>query len=166
MGKINKTIYRVDDRFIHGQVIEGWIKYYKISNTILVSDFVASDEYKRIIYESIMPIGSALSIFSLDDFKHFDTSSFLKVGGSLVILGSIDDLYKIINKITPDDYINIGCLACSVHHTEITDTVFVDSDECLKLQEIALKHDVFVHKLPWEIPLNIKTIIDSICGKS
>lgn len=166
MGKLHKIIYRVDDRFIHGQVIEGWIKYYRIPNIILVSDFIAADEYQRFIYESIMPLGSKLFVMNVGDFIHYDFGKLLLKGDALVIVGSIEDLYKIESRITAVDYVNIGCLACGVRRIEVSDTVYIDTDECGMLRFISSSHNIFVHKLPWEHPVNIKDIIDSVCGDS
>lgn len=163
MDKLSKTIYRIDDRLIHGQVIEGWINYFRIPNVVLVNDAVASDDFKKLIYQSIIPPRSSLFVFGLGDFNLFDVSVFK--GDTLVIVASVEDLWSIMSKITPEDYINIGCLACGVRHIEISDTVFIDNDECRVLREIVFRHEVFVHKLPWEPPLNLKDVIDNVCGE-
>lgn len=162
MDKLSKTIYRVDDRLIHGQVIEGWINYFRIPNVVLVSDTIVSDDFQKLIYQSIVPSWASLFILGLQDFNHFDISAFK--GDTIVIVSSVEDLSKIISKITPEDYINIGCLACGVRHIEITDTVFINANDCKVLREIIFRHEVFVHKLPWESPLNLKTLIDKACG--
>ena len=35
---MKRLIYRVDDRFIHGQVLEGWVNYLHIKDIIIVND--------------------------------------------------------------------------------------------------------------------------------
>ncbi|MBQ3033039.1 MAG: hypothetical protein IJD28_01555, partial [Deferribacterales bacterium] len=58
----------------------------------------------------------------------------------------------------PDEssYINIGCVATESRDIEITDTVYVDGNQLAMLKEISACHDIFVHKVPWEMPVNIK----------
>ena len=64
-------IYRVDDRFIHGQVLEGWVNYLKIPNVIIVNDVIAGDNVRASIYGSTLPANSKFSVYSIHDFCFF-----------------------------------------------------------------------------------------------
>ncbi len=153
---MKRIIYRVDDRFIHGQVIEGWINYYNIPNIILVNDVIASDMCQKLIYESIMPVGKRLIVTTVSDFLKKKPYKKIKKGCVLIIVGSIYDMYTIKDLPDEDSYINIGCLANGSRAIEITDTVFIDFNQFEMLKEMSLHHDIFVHKLPWDMPVNIK----------
>ena len=50
-------IYRVDDRFIHGQVLEGWVNYLHIKDIMIVNDIIANDSIRASIYQSTLPSG-------------------------------------------------------------------------------------------------------------
>ncbi len=153
---MKRIIYRVDDRFIHGQVIEGWINYYNIPNIILVNDRIATDVCQRLIYESIMPIGKHLTVTSVSEFLHKKPYKDIKKGCILIIVGSISDMYAIKDLPDNDSYINIGCIATGSRSISVTDTVFIDKIQLDMLKEMSINHDIFVHKLPWDIPVNIK----------
>lgn len=153
---MKRIIYRVDDRFIHGQVIEGWINYYNIPNIILVNDRIASDMCQKLIYESIMPIGKRLLVTSVSDFLIKQPYKKIKKGCVLIIVGSISDMYAIKDIPDCDSYINIGCITSGDRTISITDTVFIDEYQLSLLKEMSKNHDIFVHKLPWDMPVNIK----------
>ncbi len=153
---MKRIIYRVDDRFIHGQVIEGWINYYNIPNIILVNDRIAGDSCQRLIYESIMPMGSRLLVTTVSDFEKKKPYKKFKKGGVLIIVGSVRDMYSIRDLPDEDSYINIGCIATGGRAIEVTDTVYLDCEQLDMLKEMSLSHDVFVHKLPWDMPLDIR----------
>ena len=38
------TLLRVDDRLIHGQVVEGWVPYLKVDLVVVVSDAKAHEK--------------------------------------------------------------------------------------------------------------------------
>lgn len=149
-----KIIIRVDDRLIHGQVIEGWIKYFKIKNVIILDDVVSSDPLQKMIYSNILPSGCSINFISVKEFLrdfHLDKSKL-----TLVIVGSVSVLHEVISLISNEFYINIGCVASREHKIEITDTVFLDIDEIRMLNDIREKYDVHVKKLPWETSVEIK----------
>jgi mannose/fructose/N-acetylgalactosamine-specific phosphotransferase system component IIB len=154
---INKVIFRVDDRLIHGQVIEGWVKYLKLKNLILVNDRIVNDNLQKMIYSSIVPADCNLNISGKDDFIR-NIEKFIK-DKTMIILESVRELYELRNILKSDYYINIGCVASRVHKYEITDTVFLDIDEIKMLSELREKFEIHVKKLPWETEVEIKNFI-------
>ncbi|MEC9493114.1 PTS system mannose/fructose/N-acetylgalactosamine-transporter subunit IIB [Flexistipes sp.] len=157
-----KIIFRVDDRLIHGQVIEGWIKYYKINDIIIVSDRICSDDLQRMIYSSILPANCTLNFYCVDDFtKNYREISTTK-NSLLVLFESVNDLYRVRDILDESIFINIGCVASREHKIEITDTVFLDKKEVLKLSELRDRFNIFVKKLPWETAVEIKNFINLI----
>lgn len=153
---MKRIIYRVDDRFIHGQVIEGWINYYGIPNIILVNDSIAGDPCQRVIYESVIPMGRRLFIMTVSDFIKKKPYKKYKKGGILIIVGSVRDMYSIRKLPDDDSYINVGCIATGGRAIKVTDTVYLDKEQLYMLKEMSLMHEVFVHKLPWDTPIDIK----------
>lgn len=147
---MNRVIYRVDDRFIHGQVLEGWINYLKISDVLIVNDVIASDDIRMTIYKSTIPLNVRVSFYSIHDFLNLLPIKKLKKR-VLVLLGSIEDLLKLETTYSKDIYFNIGCLSSGSHEISLNDTVFMSQEELNYLKNI-FKNDYVlnVHKVPWE----------------
>jgi mannose/fructose/N-acetylgalactosamine-specific phosphotransferase system component IIB len=158
-----KIIFRVDDRLIHGQVIEGWIKYYKISHVYIVNDKIYGDILQEVIYSSVLPHYCSLKIFNKKDFKVFFKDVELD-NHILVLFENIYDLYELIDLISDTTYINIGCVASRKHKIEITDTVFLDLDELKLLSELREKYNIYVKKLPWDTNIEIKNFYNFLKG--
>lgn len=157
-----RIIFRVDDRLIHGQVIEGWIKYFKINNIIIVSDRVCDDDLQRMIYSSILPANCSLQFYSVNDFiKKYNEISYTK-NNLLVLFESVDDLYRVKEILDDNITINVGCVASREHKIEITDTVFLDKEEVIKLSELRNKFNIMIKKLPWETAVEIKNFLSLI----
>jgi len=161
---MKKVIFRVDDRLIHGQVIEGWIKYFKIHHVILVSDRVSGDPLQRMIYGSSLPPGTELTICTVAEFM--STFSMKKYNRDyvLVLVESVDDLYEIRSILDNQVYINIGCVACREHKIEVSNTVFLNPEEIYKVCQIRDDYEVFIHKVPWETSVEIRNFTDLLEG--
>jgi mannose/fructose/N-acetylgalactosamine-specific phosphotransferase system component IIB len=156
-------IFRVDDRLIHGQVIEGWIKYYKLENIFIVNDRVAFDPIQHMIFKSILPKGVNLFIYTVEDFvKNFEKKRY---DNFLVLFESVFDLMMSKTLIDEDIDINIGCVANRVHSYQISDTVFLDLSEIQELCKLREKHLVTIKKLPWETSIEIMNFNKLITGK-
>lgn len=54
---MNVLLSRIDDRFIHGQVVTRWVKAYPADRLIVVSDAVAADELRKSLLISVAPSG-------------------------------------------------------------------------------------------------------------
>src|SRR5437763_11581463 len=49
------SLYRIDDRLIHGQVVVGWGQPLNIRLLILVDDLVASSDWEQELYRMAVP---------------------------------------------------------------------------------------------------------------
>ena len=55
-------IVRIDDRLIHGQIVQGWLKTVDVDKILIVSDEVASDEMQKILLSMAVPSSVKLVI--------------------------------------------------------------------------------------------------------
>lgn len=159
-----KLIFRVDDRLIHGQVIEGWIKYYKIKNVIIVSDRIYADDLQRMIYSSILPANCILEFYNVTDFIRNFVEIYSALRSTLVLFESVEDLFNVREVLKDDVFINIGCVACREHKIEVSDTVFLDKKEVIMLSDLRGDHNIYIKKLPWETAVEIKNFLNLLEG--
>ncbi len=161
---MKKIIFRVDDRLIHGQVIEGWVKYYKIHRIMVVSDRIAGDSLQRMIFQSALPSGCTLEIMNVDQF----ITGFGRLKGvrdyTLVLMESVEDLARCTELIDNDVYVNIGCVACREHKVEVSNTVFLDLNEIEQVCSIRDMVEVYIHKVPWEPSVEIRNFSKLLKG--
>lgn len=150
---MKRLIYRVDDRFIHGQVLEGWVNYLHIKDIIIVNDVIANDSIRASIYQSTLPSGSKFSVYTVDDFCAKKPYLKTKKKFTLILLGSVDDLLKTQETFSSNIYFNIGCVADSSHDVCINDSVFLSLNDFHKLQTLSENYDIYFHKVPWEKPV-------------
>lgn len=148
---MKQIIFRADDRFIHGQVIEGWIKNFNILSVIIVNDSIASDIIQQTIYQSVVPAKTHVDFYSVARFKEEWAKIKNHKGKLLAIFSSIDDLWQSMQAVSNEDiYLNIGCIASRTHSIAVSDTVFLEPEEICQLGELSERWDIHIKKLPWE----------------
>ena len=86
MSLIEKHIFRIDDRLVHGQVIVGWIKKYSFDSLIIINTRVASDEFQQNILKAVVPDEVSLYIFSIGEAERVVKEGLLPDDKKVMIL--------------------------------------------------------------------------------
>ena len=62
------SVFRIDDRLIHGQIITAWIAYADAKTIIVADDKAAADSFSQSLLKMATPDSIDLKILSVDDF--------------------------------------------------------------------------------------------------
>lgn len=62
------ALVRVDNRLVHGQILEAWIPYIKADCIIVVDDLVASDMFRETVIRMAVPREVEVMIYDVDEF--------------------------------------------------------------------------------------------------
>jgi len=92
-------IFRVDDRLIHGQVVENWLGAFLINHIVVSSRAVINDDLRKNVMKFSVPDGVFLDFIDplcLNKFSFDDKKNYLVLFESLedVVL-SVDSGFKI-----------------------------------------------------------------------
>lgn len=61
---MNITVFRIDDRLIHGQIITRWMGYAEAKAIIVIDDKAASDPTQQMLLKFAVPGGTGVEILS------------------------------------------------------------------------------------------------------
>jgi PTS system mannose-specific IIB component len=78
------SLVRVDNRLIHGQILEAWVPYMQASCLVVADDDVASDFFRETVIRMAVPRDIDVVISSVDDFAR--SHSFDEHSGRKTIL--------------------------------------------------------------------------------
>lgn len=119
-------ILRVDDRYIHGQVIAGWVRPLGISHLILASDEIAADDWARSTYSLAVPDSVKFSVTSLDQLP---TILDRQSGKTMVIVGTVKDAYGLIEKGLKVENVDLGCLGYDDGKCEVCSYIYLSDED-------------------------------------
>lgn len=126
---MNLELVRIDDRFIHGQVAVGWVKYLKINQIIVSNDIIAMDELQKTLMEMAKPPEVEVDILTINE-----TITKIKKGDFLnkrllLLIDSPMDAYKIVQGGIEILKINIGGMRYKEGKEQVTRTVSLNRED-------------------------------------
>lgn len=121
------VIARIDDRFIHGQVLTKWIKALPVQRIIIVSSEVAADPMRKILTLSVAPSSVKASVVTPEKMgrvfknpKYAKTTAMLLFGSPQAVIDTIISGVEI-------SQVNVGGLRFDIDRKQITEAVSVST---------------------------------------
>ncbi|NGY86097.1 PTS system mannose/fructose/N-acetylgalactosamine-transporter subunit IIB [Bacillus megaterium] len=136
------VLARIDDRFIHGQVLTRWIKTNATDRIIIVSDEVASDEMRKTLILSVAPSNVKASAVSISKMTKAFHSPRYQDTTAMPLFESPADIVALVQAGVPIETVNVGGMRFANDRKQITKSVSVtekDIDAFEKLQELGVK---------------------------
>ena len=121
------VLARVDDRLLHGQVVEGWAPYVKADTIIVVNDSVFQEKDRCRLMQIIVPDHIQLMVIPPGELRDvLEHSGKSKI---LLLFADLDDVLSVLDEGVDLDRVNVGNLHNIKGGTEITPSVFLDSKD-------------------------------------
>lgn len=162
------ALVRVDNRLVHGQILEAWVPFIKAKCIIVVNDNAASDFYCETVIRMAIPSEIEVIIITVEEFaKNF---AFSQNGGkkTIVLFGTIADASKafhlgfIFNKLNIGNVYNEEYKICCAPSVFLCDNEIQDIFRLLKEDGV----EVEIKRVPREHALDINEIIKECCLKT
>ena len=141
------VLARVDDRLVHGQVIEGWTPYVQADTIIVVNDAVFLEKDRCRLMQFIVPEHIDLEVVPLKDLE-----GLLKRSGDcriILLFAGLDDVLSVLESGVNLDSINVGNLHNIKGGTEITPSVYLNRED-LKLVKSLVHKGITIEAI--EVP--------------
>ena len=103
---MNITVFRIDERLIHGQIVTAWLQYANAKQIIVVDDSAAKNALRQKLLRMATPKDIKLQVLTVDDAIQIlktDTSS----DNTLLLAGSPSTALQLANVLTIKT-INVG----------------------------------------------------------
>lgn len=125
------VLIRVDDRLVHGQILEGWLPSTRAQELLIANDDLAEDDLQKMILESAIPFSVSLIIDSVEKIAAILQSDGASDVRRMVIVDKPIDALRLKKAGVNFDSLNLGNLAEAEYKKCLSRSVSV-SEECLK----------------------------------
>ena len=161
------ALVRVDNRLVHGQILEAWVPYIKAKCIIVVDDNIASDFYCETVLRMAVPSKIEVIISPVEEFAR--NYAFARNSGkkTIVLFSNIPDVTKAYKMGFKFDKLNIGNIYNEDFQLCCAPSVFlcdIDIQDILKLSEEE-GINIELKRVPRERAVNIKEAIKEYCNK-
>ncbi|MDD4357779.1 MAG: PTS sugar transporter subunit IIB, partial [Smithellaceae bacterium] len=89
------ALVRVDNRLVHGQILEAWVPFVKAKCIMVVDDNAASDFFCETVIRMAVPSDIEVNICSVEDFAASYVFSQGNGKKSIVLFSNIADALKV-----------------------------------------------------------------------
>ncbi|MBS1128251.1 MAG: hypothetical protein H6R44_1166 [Nitrospirae bacterium] len=144
---------RIDDRLIHGQVIEGWVNFLKATCILVADDKVAANPLQRSIMEISVPERLKVIIGKVEEICEKVRSSSLDAERAILLFSNPVDVVRCLKAGLSFPKINLGGLHFVPGKRKIMDVLAVDDADLEALQDILRQGvKVEIQTVPTEKP--------------
>ncbi len=141
------VLVRIDDRLIHGQVVEGWLKKIRVTHIIIVSDEVVKDQMQKTLLGMAAPSNVRVSTFSIQEAASKLKTDEFKRDFILILFSNPQDTLRFINSGVKIKSVNVGGMHFSSGKKQILPNLSVDDSDIKAFGEM--------HKLGVELEARI-----------
>ncbi|MBN2527780.1 MAG: PTS sugar transporter subunit IIB [Deltaproteobacteria bacterium] len=119
---------RIDNRLLHGQVVQFWIPYLKVEHLIIADDVAASTPAMTSVYRMAVPKRIKLSVVqitALQDLLEQQTTR----EKTLIVVSDVFDLARAMMSRFDCPCITLGNVHSAAGRKRVTDAVFLSKEE-------------------------------------
>lgn len=157
------VLVRVDDRLIHGQILESWIPSLNVQSVVVANDCLAHDQFQRAILSMAIPDRINLSIVPVDDIRLLEHDAELDGKITLIIVSSIRDAYRLHECGLAYDKLNLGNMKGGSSATQISYSMWVSDDDVERMKALVDAGVlVTLQSVPREREVDLKSILQAV----
>lgn len=152
---------RIDDRFIHGQVLTKWVKQKPSDRIIVVSDEVAKDDMRKTLILSVAPSNLKASAVTVDKMARAYKSPKYTNATAILLFENPSDVLKLVELGVDLKELNVGGMRFATNKKQITKAVNVTEEDVVAFRELdRLGVKLDLRQLPSDSTQNFITILD------
>lgn len=160
------TLFRIDERLLHGQVLVGWGARLGIGYYVVVDDRLADSEWEQELYASGIPDeAEALFVTPDDAVRRFEELDARPGTGALLTRGTSAMRRLAVAGVLEGRCVNLGGLHAGPGRRKVLDYVYLSEEEEADLEEIrARAGSLTARDLPTAPSVELDQLLGSRAG--
>lgn len=120
---------RIDNRLVHGQIIETWLPYTHAKNIIVANDAVARDDLQQQIMSLAIPQSVSCSFCGVDELNEKIPALTDGSNSTIILFSSCADVRRALDSGFAFNTVNIGNIHYGPGKKQISPSVALSSDD-------------------------------------
>ncbi len=152
-------LVRVDNRLIHGQILEAWLPFNKATCIVVVDDEVASDFFRETVIKMAVPREVEVLVFRIDEFAR----TYTQLDASkkaIVLFSTIESAVKAYNLGFRFESLNIGNVYSENFRIRCAASILLSEKDISDIQSLTdMGATVECRCVPKDKPLDFRDVI-------
>jgi mannose/fructose/N-acetylgalactosamine-specific phosphotransferase system component IIB len=159
------ALVRVDNRLVHGQILEAWVPFIKAKCIFVVEDNAASDFFCETVIRMAVPSEIEVNILSVEDFARQYAYNRESGKRSIVLFSNIADACRAYKLGFHFDKLNIGNIHNEKYKLCCAPSVFLCDNDIQDIVTLLEKAGVLIElkRVPRERAVNIRDALKDYC---
>lgn len=137
ISSTSPSLIRIDNRLVHGQILEAWVPFVSASHIVIVSDEVVGDLFRETVIRMAVPQKIQTHIYGIEEFsRELAYKNYLEET-SIILFGSIDDLLRACRLGFRFETLNIGNVHTNNGVYQPTPSISLSEDNVNRLISLA-----------------------------
>jgi mannose/fructose/N-acetylgalactosamine-specific phosphotransferase system component IIB len=133
---MNLALTRIDNRLIHGQVLEAWVPAIRANCIVVANDQVAERTFQRVLMEAAVPRGIRVTIVSVAEAKEVLDSPELAACRVLLLFANSEDALRAHRLGVDFPELNLGNMHAGERTMRLTCTLALDPTDIENLKSL------------------------------
>jgi PTS system mannose-specific IIB component len=130
------VLVRIDNRLIHGQVLESWVPHTRADCIVVANDQVAGLALQRMLMEAAVPSGIRVVIGTLDEVARLFASGELDSRRTLLLFATAADALALLRRGVAFTELNLGNMHAGEGKARFSCTIALDPRDIADLDAI------------------------------
>ncbi|MDR2191839.1 MAG: PTS sugar transporter subunit IIB [Endomicrobium sp.] len=155
------VLARIDDRLVHGQIVQGWLKNIAVDKIVVASDMAANDAMQQVLMSMAVPSNVGLEVKTVSEtIKAILNKEYDKIK-TMLIVSSPADILEIIESGAEFKSVNVGGMHFVNGKRRLLRNISVDDSDIENLYKIYVKGiEIENRALPLDERTNIISVIE------
>jgi mannose/fructose/N-acetylgalactosamine-specific phosphotransferase system component IIB len=155
------ALVRIDDRLVHGQVVEGWLRLMRLNHIVVASDVVSADETQKALYFLAVPHGVALQCLSITEAAAEWQRDAWGEDKVIVLLSNPEDTLRLLEAGAPIHSVNVGGLHFREGRVQVLKAVSLDDRDVAALRGLSSRRVALeARPLPLDEPIDLRSYLE------
>ncbi|MDR3112021.1 MAG: PTS sugar transporter subunit IIB [Elusimicrobiota bacterium] len=152
---------RVDDRLIHGQIVQGWLKNIDVDAVLVVSDAAVQDAMQQVLMSLAMPSNIRLDVKNSKDAVESILNGTYSRERLFIVSEKPEYILQMIENGVDLKSINVGGMHFANGKRKILFNLFADDNDVEVLYKIYLKGiEIEGRILPKDERVNVISVVE------
>ena len=126
---MNLVLTRIDNRLIHGQVLEAWVPTMKANCIVVANDKIANSAMQKLLMEASVPKGIRVVIGTIDEVSVILTSEELENARILLLFATSSDALSAHRLGVRYPKLNLGNMHAGSGKVKCSCTIALDEED-------------------------------------
>lgn len=133
---MNLVLTRIDNRLIHGQVLEAWVPHVQANCIVVANDVIADNPLKRLMMKASVPSRLRVEIGTVSEAVQLLLTNSLDDLRVLLLFGTPADALRAYRLGLNYEQLNLGNLHADAGKARFSCTVFLDVEDLEDLKAL------------------------------